>query len=131
MLRIAPWSIPSGHVRRSPAMRPVARSTILSTFLESTRTAVTRLRRGRRRRDEAREVERLLHEHGASSIAWFALDADTDYFWGPDHRAVLAYRPESDALLVVGDPIGPWDALRSLLEEFESFCRSKHQPFAF
>jgi lysylphosphatidylglycerol synthetase-like protein (DUF2156 family) len=94
-------------------------------------TAMYRGRRGRRHREEAREVERLLNEHGASSIAWFALDEDTDYFWSRDRRAVLAYRPEPDALLVIGDPIGPSEALRPLLAEFESWCHSRQLPFAF
>lgn len=94
-------------------------------------SAVGWARHGRHRRRHARDVERLLLRHGASSVAWFALDRGTDYFWSHDHRAVIAYRPESDALLVIGDPIGPQEELRTVLEEFAEYCREKDRPFAF
>ena len=88
-------------------------------------------RHGRRHRREARQVERLLQVHGASSVAWFALDRDTNYFWGSDHDSVIAYREEPEALLVIGDPIGPKRALRPLLESFADHCRSQGRAFAF
>ncbi len=93
--------------------------------------AVGWARHGRRHRHEARQVQRLLEEHGTSSVAWFALDRDTDYFWGPDRSSVIAYREESDALLVIGDPIGPPKQLRPLLESFAEHCRSQNRAFAF
>jgi phosphatidylglycerol lysyltransferase len=87
-------------------------------------------RNGRRHRHETRDVERLLQAHGASSVAWFALDRDTDYFWGPDRDSVIAYREEPEARLVIGDPIGPRAALRPLLEAFAEHCRSQDRAFA-
>lgn len=91
----------------------------------------TTLRRAPRHRREASEVERLLRVHGASSVAWFALDRDTDYFWSRDRRAVVAYHDEADAMLVIGDPIGPDEKLRQVLEEFAEFARANDRPFAF
>ena len=37
----------------------------------------------------------------------FAIGEDVDYFFSANRRAVIAYRFESDVLLVIGDPIGP------------------------
>ncbi|HXS82313.1 MAG TPA: phosphatidylglycerol lysyltransferase domain-containing protein [Methylomirabilota bacterium] len=88
-------------------------------------------RHRRRHRAEAERVEQLLRDHGASSIAWFALDDDADYFFSRNERAVIAYRFESDALLVIGDPVGPAEELGPLLVEFAEFCRRHDWPFAF
>ena len=84
-----------------------------------------------RHRAEAARVERLLREYGASSIAWFALDDDVDYFFSRNERAVIAYRFESDTLLAIGDPVGPAEELGPLLAEFAEFCRRHDWPFAF
>jgi phosphatidylglycerol lysyltransferase len=88
-------------------------------------------RHGRLHRVEAEHVERLLREYGASSIAWFALADDVDYFFSRNERAVIAYRFESDALLAIGDPVGPAEELGPLLAEFAEFCRRHDWPFAF
>ncbi|HEX7078087.1 MAG TPA: phosphatidylglycerol lysyltransferase domain-containing protein [Candidatus Eisenbacteria bacterium] len=86
--------------------------------------------RGRHRAERAR-VATLLREHGDSSIGAFALDPDCDYFFSATGRAVVAYRFESNVLLVLGDPIGPEEEQASLLAAFEAFCRDHDWSFAF
>ena len=96
--------------------------------------ALASLRPARHRRQhrvEAARVESLLREYGASSISWFALDDDVDYFFSRNERAVIAYRFESDTLLAIGDPVGPAEDLGPLLAEFAEFCRRHDWPFAF
>ena len=88
------------------------------------------LHRGRHRA-EAQRVAALVQRHGDNSVAAFALDRDVDYFFSPNSRAVIAYRFESDTLLVIGDPIGPEEEIPPLLEEFERFCREHDWSFAF
>jgi phosphatidylglycerol lysyltransferase len=88
------------------------------------------LHRGRHRA-EAERVAELVRQHGDSSVAAFALDRDVDYFFSRNGRAVIAYRFESDTLLVIGDPIGPEEEIPSLLEGFERFCREHDWSFAF
>jgi phosphatidylglycerol lysyltransferase len=85
----------------------------------------------RQHRVQAEHVERLLREYGASSICWFALGDDVDYFFSRNERAVIAYRFESDTLLAIGDPVGPAEELGPLLAEFAEFCRRHDWPFAF
>ncbi len=84
----------------------------------------------RRHRAEADQVAGLL-PNADSSVAWFALADDTDYFFSRNRRAVIAYRFESDTLLAIGDPIGPPEEHRPLLEEFAAFCAERDWQFAF
>ncbi len=86
--------------------------------------------RGRHRAETAR-VAALVRKHGDSTVAAFALDPDTDYFFSRNRRAVIAYRFESDTLLAIGDPIGPPEEIPPLLEEFADYCRTHDWRFAF
>jgi phosphatidylglycerol lysyltransferase len=85
----------------------------------------------RRHRAERARVAALVAQHGASSVASFALAPDTDYFFSRSGRAVIAYRFESDTLLVIGDPIGPPDEIPSILRDFERFTDDRDWTFAF
>jgi len=96
--------------------------------------AIAALRPARHRgrhRMQADRVRALLREHADSSVAWFALADDTDYFFSRNGRAVIPYRFESDVLLAIGDPVGPADELPGMLREFESHCRAHDWGFAF
>lgn len=84
-----------------------------------------------RHRAERARVRELLHEYGDSSVGWFALGDDTDYFFSANHRAVIAYRYESETLLVIGDPIGPPEEIEPLLTAFEAHCHEADWDFAF
>src|SRR5207237_314234 len=55
---------------------------------------------------ERSRAERLVHEHGADSLAFFALRRDKSYFFSPTGRSFLAYRVVTGCALVTGDPIG-------------------------
>ena len=85
----------------------------------------------RRHRAESERVAALLRRHGDNSISAFALEPGTDYFFSRNGRAVIAYRFESDTLLVIGDPIGPPEEIRPLLESFAAHCRQRDWQFAF
>lgn len=85
----------------------------------------------RRHQADAQRVRDLVRAHGDSSVSWFALDDDTDWFFSANGRAVLAYRHVSGVLLVVGDPIGPEEELGPLLESFQRFCQDHDWTFAF
>ena len=82
-------------------------------------------------RAAAARVRDLVATYGDSSVAWFATDEDTDWFFSANGRAVIAYRFEADVLLAIGDPIGPPEEIPSLLDAFERFCREHDWAFAF
>lgn len=84
-----------------------------------------------RHREETGRVAALLRAHGDSSVGAFALEPDADYFFSANGRAVVAYRFEADALLAIGDPIGPDEELEPLLAAFARHCREHDWTFAF
>jgi phosphatidylglycerol lysyltransferase len=84
-----------------------------------------------RHRHEVERVAELVREYGDNSVSAFALAPETDYFFSSNRRAVIAYRFESDTLLVVGDPIGPAEEIQPLLREFSDHCRERDWQFAF
>jgi len=84
-----------------------------------------------RHRAERDRVADLVARHGDNSVCAFALAPDSDYFFSRNQRAVIAYRFESDTLLVIGDPIGPPEEIPSLLESFAAHCRERDWQFAF
>ncbi|HYJ32995.1 MAG TPA: phosphatidylglycerol lysyltransferase domain-containing protein [Candidatus Binatia bacterium] len=83
-----------------------------------------------RHRTERERVARLLRHYGDSSVGAFALEPDVDYFFSPTGRAVIAYRFESNVLLVLGDPIGPDDEFPPLLQQFATYCAEHDWTFA-
>ena len=84
-----------------------------------------------RHRHEIERVAELVRQYGDNSVSAFALAPDTDYFFSSNRRAVIAYRFESDTLLVVGDPIGPAEEIQPMLREFADHCREHDWQFAF
>ncbi|HET7224322.1 MAG TPA: phosphatidylglycerol lysyltransferase domain-containing protein [Candidatus Eisenbacteria bacterium] len=84
-----------------------------------------------RHQAEIERVRELLLRYGDSTVASFALADDVDYFFSPNGRAVIAYRFESDTLLVVGDPLGPPEEIPPLLQAFAAYCREHDWEFAF
>jgi phosphatidylglycerol lysyltransferase len=85
----------------------------------------------RRHVRDSKRVAEIIHEHGDSSVSWFALEPDVDYFFSSNRRAVIAYHYESGVLLGVGDPMGPEEEMPELLGAFARDCASHDWPFAF
>lgn len=107
-------------------------SVVAITLLIGAAAALLRPARHRQRhRAEAARVRELARRYGDSTIAVFATGDDADYFFSANQRAVIAYRFESDVLLVIGDPIGPPEEVPALLDAFERFCRDHDWVFAF
>jgi lysyl-tRNA synthetase class 2 len=78
-----------------------------------------------RLRQEARErelVRTLVRAWGSDTLAPFTLRSDKSYFVSESERAFLAYRVVGGVAVVSGDPIGPPEELRPLLESFIEFA---------
>jgi lysyl-tRNA synthetase class 2 len=72
---------------------------------------------------ETRELARRLVEvHGRDTLSFFKLRADKHYLFDSEQRAFLAYRIEGGVLLISGDPVGPPDALPSLIRDVCAFA---------
>jgi lysylphosphatidylglycerol synthetase-like protein (DUF2156 family) len=70
-------------------------------------------------------AERLVHEHGRDSLAFFSLRRDKSYFFSPSGRAFLAYRVVNGCALVGGDPIGEAEDVPALLDAFLGFAHDR------
>ena len=75
-------------------------------------------------RDRA-HAERLVRMFGVDTLAPFSLRGDKSYFFGDDERAFLAYKVVAGVAVVSGDPIGPDDAIASLIERFLRFAHER------
>jgi lysyl-tRNA synthetase class 2 len=67
----------------------------------------------------------LVNEHGADSLAYFALRRDKSYFFSPSGRSFLAYRVVGGTALVAGDPIGDGAERGTLIAEFLRVAHAK------
>jgi lysyl-tRNA synthetase class 2 len=75
--------------------------------------------------EEHDRAAELVHEHGADSLAYFALRRDKCYFFSPSGRSFLAYRLIAGTALVAGDPIGEVAERRELVAEFVRVAHTK------
>jgi lysyl-tRNA synthetase class 2 len=57
----------------------------------------------------------IVRAHGTDTLSPFKLRADQHYVFSDDRRAFAAYRIEGGRLVMSGDPVGPEDAIPSLL----------------
>ena len=117
--RVTTWFLDSLHVTAATIIVGFALSALRPVVHES------------RHRAERDRVADLLGQYGDSSVSEFALAPDSDYFFSANGRAVIAYRFESNALLAIGDPIGPEEEIPELLRGFARFCREHDWAFAF
>jgi len=69
-----------------------------------------------------RAAHALVRAHGRDTLAFFKLRRDKHYLFSPDGRAFVGYRIESGVLLVSGDPVGPPDAVRTVVREACAFA---------
>jgi lysyl-tRNA synthetase class 2 len=69
-----------------------------------------------------RHAAELVRAHGQDTLSYFKLRRDVQYLFSRDRRAFLAYRVENGVLVVSGDPVGPPDALRGLIDDARSFA---------
>jgi lysyl-tRNA synthetase, class II len=67
----------------------------------------------------------LVREHGADSLAYFALRRDKSYFFSASGDSFVAYRVINGTALVAGDPIGADDECRELVREFLRVAHAK------
>jgi lysyl-tRNA synthetase class 2 len=67
----------------------------------------------------------VVREHGSDTLSFFKLREDKHYLFSPDGRALAAYRVEGGVVLLSGDPVGPVDAIPSLLDKARAFAAER------
>jgi lysyl-tRNA synthetase class 2 len=75
------------------------------------------------------ELRPLAHElvasHGTDTLSFFKLRNDKHHFFDRSRRAFVGYRIEAGVLLVSGDPVGPAEAVPSLLRDLCGFAEAR------
>ena len=82
----------------------------------------------RRDRDVAAEI---IHAHGQSSLAYFALGHDKSYFFNGEGTCVVPYVLVRDVALAAGDPIGPPEDVGPTIDAFVAHCEENDWLPAF
>ncbi len=73
----------------------------------------------------------LTHRYGKSSISYFALTPEKAFFFAASKTAFISYVLEGNVAVVAGDPIGPEEALASVIQEFLLFCQEQDWTVVF
>ncbi len=76
-------------------------------------------------------ARRIVQEHGAGTLDYFALRTDKSYFFGRDGESLIAYSFVRGYALVSGDPIGTPAGRKAIVAEFVAFCRDRAWHLAF
>lgn len=66
--------------------------------------------------------EQIIHEYGGNYLTHLIYSGDKDYFVHDNESAFLMYRYKSNALVVLGDPVGDASSFESLLEAFYEYA---------
>ncbi len=103
-------------------------SAMLLAVFSLYRPVVYRLRILPRERERAAA---LVSRHGRGSLDFFKYWPDKSFFFTPDHSAFLAYRVGGRHAIVLGDPVGPEDAIEPIVRDFRAFCARNDWACAF
>ncbi len=83
------------------------------------------------RAEEWQHAERLVHDYGWDTLAYFALREDKSFFFASDGEAMIAYTYMAGHGLAAGDPIGRPESVSLVVDEFLAFCRARAWKPAF
>jgi phosphatidylglycerol lysyltransferase len=80
---------------------------------------------------EREQAERIVVQHGRSSLARYALLVDKVYYFSPSGQSVVAYVAKGRGAIALGDPIGPAADFIETLSGFRQFCDQNDWQPAF
>jgi phosphatidylglycerol lysyltransferase len=81
-------------------------------------------------KEEREHARQIVEDYGCSSLARFTLLDDKSYFFSSG-GSVVAYAQKGRVAVVLGDPIGPAEDVRSVLSEFKEYCAQNDWQPAF
>jgi phosphatidylglycerol lysyltransferase len=73
----------------------------------------------------------LLARHGRSAIDYFKVWPDKSLFFADRRDCFLAYRVGAGYAIVLGDPVGPEEAIEGCVQQFAALCREYDWELAF
>ncbi len=76
-------------------------------------------------------ARRILEEHGQNSLEYFKLGADKKLFFSKSQKSFLAYKIFGSTVMVLGDPVGPYQEIEKLVATFNKECIKRKKTLAF
>ena len=70
---------------------------------------------------ERQQAEAIVKKFGRTALARAVLFEDKSYFFGPG-ESVIAYGASQHGVIVLGDPIGPDNAVADAVSSFQKYC---------
>lgn len=80
---------------------------------------------------EREQASRIVAQHGRSSQDFFKYWPDKSLFFSRQEGSFLSYRVSHGFALVLGDPVGPVEAIHIPIREFAEMCRENGWKHAF
>ncbi|MFB3778616.1 MAG: phosphatidylglycerol lysyltransferase domain-containing protein [Bryobacteraceae bacterium] len=80
---------------------------------------------------EIEQAKAVLERYGRSSQDFFKARPDKSFYWSSGHDCFLAYRVGGNFAVVLGDPIGPEDAIEPIIRRFVSYCADNDWGLGF
>jgi phosphatidylglycerol lysyltransferase len=69
--------------------------------------------------------------HGRSSLDFFKYWPDKTYFFSENRQCYISFRVGGGYAMVLGDPVGPEEAIEPTIRRFVEYCTNNDWPIAF
>lgn len=124
---VIPWHIP--HMKRFlESLWLMWEAGLLIFILMLLRPVIYRYRTWR---PDNLLVDSIAREYGISSLVYFALWPDKQYFFNDSRSAFVAYSLVGNVAVALGDPVGPAEEIPDMIEHFSALCRDNDWQPAF
>jgi len=80
---------------------------------------------------ERAKAEAIVRRHSTTTQDFFKIWPDKSFFFSDSGNSFLAYRVSNSFAVVLGDPVGPPEELREIIEKFCRFCKMNDWGVAF
>ncbi len=83
-----------------------------------------------RQQTEKEQVKQILQQYGDDTLAYFHLQHNRKYFFSPSGKSFVSYKVLNKVAIVAGNPVGPEDEIRMLMQSFIHYAKSwQLKPF--
>jgi phosphatidylglycerol lysyltransferase len=75
--------------------------------------------------------QKILEEYGQNSLEYFKLGEDKSFYFSRSSKSFLSYRVFGRSVIVLGDPVGPYEEIEGLVNSFYRVCQEKNKSLCF
>ena len=71
---------------------------------------------------ERQQAQAIIQQYGNSSLAYFCLLSDKNYYFSDSGETVIAYVPKGRGAIALGDPVGAPEDFKDAIIGYRNFC---------